>query len=104
LRGNYHDYDSQRSGKDARTSDCVGDRSAAYTHVVSIDPDTHCTWFYHGTTAPGGDQSPGEHELDFRSLIAPQQQRQFRDVARHAARFVHVSTFAVSASAFVSCA
>ena len=49
----YHDHDSRRSGKDARTFDCVGDRRDD-ARLLSIDADAHCTWHVGGRSAGGG--------------------------------------------------
>jgi len=56
----YHDHDSRRSGKDARTFDRVGDRRDVDARLLSIDADAH---WHVGRSAGGGKQSSGEHEL-----------------------------------------
>jgi hypothetical protein len=91
IEREYHDYDSQRSGKDARTSDCVGDRRAADSRLINIDADARCSWFHDGRSACGGSQSPSEHELacGFPRATFAAAVSTVGDIARHAASLSH---------------
>ena len=91
IEREYHDYDSQRSGKDARTSNCVGDRRAADGRLISIDADAYCSWFHGGRSAGGGSQPSGEHELGggFPRATFAAAVSTVGDIARHAASLVH---------------